>query len=214
MKNLLKLDIKTIAIGVLIIIIILLRTCSGGGGGTDKKPTETVKIGGKKYEVIKRDTVVKEVPVIIQVPKKGKDIYHDTTIYVPVKSNIDTAQIIKEFFAKNVYNDTLKLDDSLGFVAIKDTISQNKILSRIYNGVVFKKSTKETVYLKEPPKRQMYLGVYGGADKVVFIKMIGIDLLYKDKKDKIYTIGVGVTNNGSTTLTPYIKAGLFFKIKL
>lgn len=215
MKNLLKLDIKTITIIVLVIIVLLMRTCGGSNSGTGSKPTETIKIDGKKYEVLKRDTVVEYKTNTTTITKPGKDIYHDTTIYVniPTDKPIDSMAILREFYAKNVYSDTLKLNDSLGFVYLRDTISKNKILGRYFKADVKQKHTKETVIVVESSRGQLYFGVNGGLTKTELVKTIGVSSLYKTKNDKIYQLGVGLIN-GNSDLVPYIYGGIYWKIKL
>ena len=72
--------------------------------------------------------------------------------------------------------------------------------------------------VKELPKTQVYYGLTGGFNKVDVVSNIGAGLLVKTKKDKIYQIGVGVSNkvtdgtNGK--LSPYIGGGVYWKIKL
>lgn len=212
MKYLLKLDIKVILIIILGLVIVFMRTCDSNN--KTKVPTEKVKINGKTYEVIKyvRDTIY--VPKYITIYKRGKDIYHDTTIYVKVPVDVDTAQILRDFYAKNVYNDTIKLEDSLGLVTINDTISQNKILGRNFNAKINQKEIHETLTVKEPPKRQMYVGLNTSVDNYVGLSTIGTSVIYKDKKDKMYQIGVGVNNHNMSKLSPYINGGVYWKLKL
>ena len=72
--------------------------------------------------VVKRDTIYKEVikediqyvPTIREVVKE---------VLIPVE--IDTVSILREYYMKYVYTDTIEID-SIGFAYIEDTISQNK----------------------------------------------------------------------------------------
>ncbi len=154
------LNIKNIIIAILCIVL-LFNYLKGCGKKEETKPTETIKIGGKKYEVVKKeiDTFYIESTKIVKKP--GKDIYHDTTIYVPVPQDVDTAKILSQFYAKNVYIDTLKLQDSLGIVSLVDTIKENKILHRTFKATVKEKIIEQKIYIKEPPKRQLYFGFEG-----------------------------------------------------
>lgn len=204
MKNL---DFKTLLILVLIGLVLLMKMC-------DKKPaTEnpTVKINGKKYEVIKREIDTQYVPQIKTVTKQGKDIYHDTTIYVPIPTHepIDTEAILRNYYAKNVFKDTLKLDDSLGFVSVIDTISQNKMLHREWYSKINKTVVTDKIYLKEL-RNQVYVGGVIGFDKANIINFAGPSMLFKNKKDNIYSLGVGYTN----AKTVAIQGGIYWKIKL
>jgi hypothetical protein len=213
MKKLL--NIKNIAIAVLIAIILLEYFNPGG-----KMPGRTIRIEGKKYEVIKHDIDTLEVVKTKVVTKKGADIYHETIVEKEVKipAIVDTAALLKDFFAKNVYKDTLRLPDSLGMVAVTDTITQNKILGRTFNASVKQREIKETLIVKELPKTQVYYGFNGGFNKADVVSNIGAGVIVKTKKDKIYQLGAGVANrvvdgtNGS--LSPYIGAGVYWKIKL
>ena len=209
------LNLKNIAIAVLVIIVLLEYFNPGG-----KMPGRTVRIDGKKYEVIKHDIDTFEVVKTKVVTKKGSDIYHETIVEkeVVIPAIVDTAALLKDFFAKNVYKDTLRLPDSLGIVAVTDTITQNKILGRTFNASVKQREIKETLIVKELPKTQVYYGFNGGFNKADVVSNIGAGVIIKTKKDKIYQLGAGVANrvtdgtNG--TLSPYVGAGVYWKIKL
>ena len=206
------LSVKNIVI-VILSIIILFNLIKGCGGKKEEKPTDTVKIDGKKYDVIKKeiDTFYVEKTKIVKKP--GKDIYHDTTIYVSVPQNVDTAKILSQYYAKNVYKDTLKLDDSLGFVSVIDTIKENTIHFRTFTAKVREKIIEQKIYLKELPKRQLYFGFEGTFDRAEMFRGVGTGVIYKTKSDKIYKANIGVLNL-QNDLSPYINAGLYWKIKL
>ena len=206
------LNIKNIIIGILCVIV-LFNYIKGCAGKKDETPSETVKIGGKKYEVIKTEIDTQYVEKVKIVKKPGKDIFHDTTIYVPVPQDVDTAKILSQYYAKNVYKDTLKLDDSLGFVSLIDTIKQNTIHFRTFNAKVRERVVEKKIYLKEPPKRQLYFGFEGTFDKAEVFRGVGTGVIYKTKSDKIYKANIGVLNL-ENDLSPYINAGLYWKIKL
>lgn len=210
MKNLL--NVKNIVIAIL--CIILLFSYTKGCKGTDNKtPVKIVKVDGKKYQVIKYEIDTLEIIKKIFIDRPGKDIYHDTTIYVQIPISIDTLAIIRNYFAKNVYKDTLKLDDSLGFVFIQDTISRNKIAHRTFKANVKERLVKETIYLKEPAKRQLYFGFEGTFDRPEIFRGVGTGVIYKTKSDKLYKANIGVLNL-QNDLSPYINAGMYWKIKL
>ena len=210
MKKLLNL--KNIAI-TLLIVVVVFQQCGGNKKGTG----EIVKIDGKKYELIKHEIDTIEVVKTKVVTKKGEDIYHETIKEVNIPAIVDTQALLQDYFAKNIYKDTLQLPDSLGNVSLIDTITQNKILGRTFNASVKQRTIKETTIVKELPKTQVYYGLTGGFNKADVVSNIGAGLLIKTKKDKIYNLGIGVANrvtdgtNG--TLSPYIGAGVYWKIK-
>lgn len=206
MNLLKKLDLKTLVILGLIVVILLMRACNGGS----TKPGETIKVDGKKYEVLKHTIDTVKVPVKTVEYRPGKNIYLDSLIYVEVPMSIDTLAILKDYYAKRVYIDTLKLKDDLGFIVVNDTVSQNSLLGRMWDAQVNKTTIKEQIIVKELPKNQVYIGLVGGFDKKNIINFAGPSLLLKTKSDKIYSIGVGYSGDKSVS----IQGGIYWKIKL
>ena len=166
-------------------------------------------IAGKPYEVIKHEIDTVDIIKTKVITKQGKDIYHDTTIFVQVPMNVDTLEIIKMYFAKNVYKDTLRLPDSLGYVVLLDTISKNTIESRMFTANVKQRTIKETTIVKELPKTKLFCGVGASFDKVNFVNNIQVNLLLNTKCDKLYNLGAGVDINK----TPFVNASIYWKIK-
>ena len=207
------LNLKNIAL-VLLIAIVVFQQC----GGNKKTTGEIVKVDGKKYELIKHEIDTVEVVKTKVVTKKGEDIYHETIKEVIIPTIVDTQALLHDYFAKNIYKDTLQLPDSLGTVSLIDTITQNKILGRTFNASVKQRTIKETLIVKELPKTQVYYGFMGGFNKVDVVSNIGAGALIKTKKDKIYQLGIGVANKvgsdgTSGVLSPFISGGVFWKIK-
>lgn len=200
------LDLKSIFIICLIAVILLMRAC---GDGNKPEPGQ-VDIDGKQYTIVKTevDTVYEEV--IQTLYKPGKTIYVDRPIYINVPADVDTLAILREYFATYIYRDTLNLDEDLGYVLITDTITQNKIKGRLFDAHVNKIRIDSTIYLLEPPKRQLYVGGVAGFDKQNFLNFFGPSLAYKSKKDGLFTIGLGLNNNKSVSFM----GGMYWKIKL
>ena len=171
---------------------------------------EIIKIDGKPYEVIKWKVDTQYFPKKIIINKPGEVIIKDTTIYVEVPQKVDTGKILKNFYSKNVYKDTLKLPDSLGYVSLSDTISQNKILFRSFSADVRQKVITDTKIVKDLPKTQVYLGFNSQFSKPDFVNSVGGSILLKTKNDKIFQLGAGVT---SQNLSPYINGGIYWKVK-
>jgi hypothetical protein len=203
-KFLNKLDLKVILIIGLLIVILLMRTCSH----TDK--TGTIKIDGKKYDVVKHDIDTQYIQHDTIIYKKGKTIIKDTTIFVEIPRVVDTNKILEDFYAKNVYKDTITLNDSLGTIALIDTISENKIKDRKYSLKIKEKIVKELIVVKEPSKGQLYIGGLINVDRINLVNYVGPSFLYKTKKDNIYSFGIGYSINKSVS----IQGGTYWKIKL
>ena len=211
-------NFKNIAI-VALVIWILLQWFNPGGvmpGG------RTIRIDGKKYEVIKHTIDTVEVEKIKTVTKKGKDIVHEVidvdTLVLKEMVNVDSAAILKDYLAKIIYKDTLVLDGGLGTIALTDTITKNRILGRTWDAKVKERIIKEELIVKEPAKAQLYYGLNAGFNKEDYVSAIGAGVILKTKKDKIYQLGLGVNNrttdgtNGS--FSPYVGFGTYWKIKV
>ena len=213
MKKLL--NFKNIAIAALIIFVLLEWFNPGG-----VMPGKKVFIAGKAYEVIKHDIDTIDIVKTKVVTKKGEDIYHETIVEkeVIIPAVIDTMALLKDYYSKVLYKDTLILPDSLGTVSVIDTITQNKILGRTFNANVKQRTIKETMIVKELPKTKVFYGLEGGFNKADFVSSVGAGVLINTKKDKIYQLGLGVNNQTTDGInggfTPYIRGGVYWKIKL
>lgn len=221
-----KIDIKTLLIMALCVFL-LLRNCSSDSGDVG----ETVKVDGKKYELIKQkiDTVVveKTVKVPTYVPKYITKVVTET-VEVPI--DIDTTAILQDYFAKYEVKDTLNLtydfpssvtdslgnkpNPTLGYGILTDVISQNQIQSRDVNWFFKIPTVYNTTIVKEPAKNQLYYGFnIGGTKQDIFTSASG-GLIFKNKKDQLYQLNLGVQTvpNGGTS--PYIGGGMYWKINL
>jgi len=206
-----KSSIFYVIIAVLTSIIIVQNSCTS----TESK-SDTIKIDGKKYNVIKKVTDTVYVPTNIIVYKPGASIYKDTTIYVEVPQNVDTTQILRNYFAKNIYIDTLKLNtDITGFVVISDTISKNTIIGRQWSVSVKSKLIRETYYVNQSI-RKMFIGPVFGISTNNFksltptVLYLGASINYLTLNDRLYTVNVGVDTNNNI----YTMCGINWKIKL
>jgi hypothetical protein len=211
-------NFKNIAI-VALVIWILLQWFNPGGimpGG------RTIRIDGKKYEVLKHTIDTIEVEKVKVVTKKGEDIVHEVidvdTLVLKELVNVDTAALLKDYLAKVIYKDTLVLDGGLGTIALTDTITKNRILGRTWDAKVKERIIKEELIVKEPARNQLYYGLNAGFNKEDYVSAVGAGLILKTKKDKIYNLNIGVNNrtvdgtNGS--FSPYVGFGTYWKIKV
>ena len=117
-------------------------------------------------------------------------------IYIPgptITEHVDTAKILADYFAKRVYSDTIKMD-SLGYIAIQDTVNKNKLIARQHtkNYRIPKVTTtiEKTIHHYEVAQRKLYGGV------LVDITNIGGygTLSYENKKNTVFHFGVGANS--------------------
>lgn len=203
MKTILKfIDLKVVVIiGLIIAILCLIHY----GINHDRK---IVYVGGKPYEVIKHTVDTIYVPTIQTVYKKGAVIYKEIPIYIEIPGRIDTSQVVRDYYSKVVYKDTLKLNDSLGYVALTDTIYRNNILGRVWDAHVNKITIKDVLIVKDLPKTQVYLGGQLGLNNQSGFTSVGPSVVIKTKKDKLFSVGVGLGPNN----TVQYQGGVYIKI--
>ena len=111
-------NIQTLLIVVLVIIILFMRQCSGDDIPIEPKVITKVET---KWDTV---NIVKEV----YVPKWKTRIIKEIDSIL-VNTPIDTLEVLKDYYAKNVFVDEISLD-SLGIVTITDTIHKNVIWGR------------------------------------------------------------------------------------
>jgi len=181
-----NIDIKVIIIVILSFIILSLKIFSSNNG--DKK---IIKVGGKNYQVVKTIVDTQYVNVVKTVYKDGKIIYKEKPIYVDIPVDVDTLNILKDYYSKVYYSDTFILDKNLGSITIKDTIYKNSILNRKYVANVNKITIKQTDIVEELPKNQLLIG---GSAGILTINngFIGPSIMLKTKKETYINVNVGV----------------------
>jgi len=139
---------------------------------------------------------------------KGKYIRIDTVIYVKVPY-LDSAAIdsIEEnYYAQNVYKDTLKIDDSNIFIT--DTISENNIKSRYYVANIKERYITNTEYITKAFKRSYFWGPSAGVGFNGKLTDVGFDFFMETPKRRIYGLGLSNNINGGVS----IKGNLLIKL--
>lgn len=195
-----------------LVIIMFLQYCNPGGFMPNRIEYSTV-VDSIPYAV--HDTVPYEVEVEVEVP-------YEVEVRVPyevkVIEPVDTANILKDFYAKNKFSETLILPNGVGTLVLDETVTENKIVERnISNSKIKKEILLDTLRLPEIPKNKFYYGFNFSANKQDFINSIGGGVMMKTKTDKIYRIDLGLNNrifDGTVgKFSPYIGGGVYWKIK-
>ena len=174
MKDFFK-NIQTLLIVVLAAVLFLQRGCSSTPPVEPEVITEVVT----KWDTLKV-TEKEYVPKYIR-----KTIIDIDTFQAP----IDTVSILKDYYAKYFYTDTIKID-TLGTIIVNDTVTRNLISMRDVQSNIFIPTTTitNTVYLY---KREFYGGVSVGSTNQA-VQNINAELLYINKKRQSYGFGVGL----------------------
>ena len=174
MKVLFK-NIQTLLIVVLAVLLLLQRSCSS----TPKVEPEVITKVVTQWDTLEV-TKTKYVPKYIK-----KTVVSIDTFQAP----IDTVSILKDYYAKYFYTDTIKID-TLGTIVINDTVTRNLISMRDVQSNIFIPTTTitNTVYLY---KHEFYGGVSVGATNQA-VQNINGEFLYVNKKRNAYGFGVGL----------------------
>ena len=174
MKDFFK-NIQTLLIVVLAAVLFLQRGCSS----TPPVEPEVITKVVTRWDTLKV-TEKEYVPKYIR-----KTIVNIDTFQAP----IDTVSILKDYYAKYFYTDTIKID-TLGTIIVNDTITRNLISFRDVQSNIFIPTTTvtNTVYLY---KREFYGGISVGSTNQA-VQNINAELLYINKKRQSYGFGVGL----------------------
>lgn len=148
------------------------------------------------------DTV--SVPEISYVPKIT---FRDTGRLDTITEPIDTLSILKDFYAKNIYLDTIQIDTN-GFIFIVDTIYKNTLAGRGIDGWFTCNSKTIVKNTDNWINKRIVYGGGGFSGNGRQINYIGGELMLKDKKNHLYGVGLGLNQN----LQPVVSGRLLFKI--
>ena len=184
-------NIQTLLVVVLAALLFLQRGCSSTPPVEPEVITEvvtqwdTIKVTEKEY-----------VPKYIR-----KTVVEIDTFSVP----IDTISILKDYYAKYFYTDTIKID-TLGTIVINDTVTRNLISIRDVQSNIFIPTTTitNTIYLK---KRELFGGVSVSSSPTAIQNLNG-ELLFINKKRQAYGIGAGINNQ----FQPVYTVRMYWKI--
>ena len=181
-------NILSIAILILAVIIVLQR--SNSSPDIIEKPIVVRDtIWQKKDSVIYTSPkVVQTIPLKIISEKYLPDPNYDKLV-------LQYQELVKLHLAKNIQKDSVKID-SIGFVKVIDTVQNNIIQNRKWEYNIKYPIIKETIIT--PPKKvnQLYIGGGLQGNQYNIINSINGGILYKNKKDQIYELSIGVNTNG------------------
>ena len=181
-------NILSIAILILAVIIVLQRSNSSPDI-IEKSIVIRDTVWQKKDSVIYTSPkVVQTIPLKIISEKYLPDPNYDKLV-------LQYQELVKLHLAKNIQKDSVQID-SIGFVKVTDTVQNNIVQNRKWEYNIKYPIIKETII--EPPKKinQLYIGGGLQGNQYNIINSINGGLLYKNKKDQIYGLSIGVNTNG------------------
>ena len=180
-------NILSVAILILAIIIVFQR--KSAPEIIEKSTTVRDTIWQNKEKVVYTSPkVVQTIPVKVISEKYLPDPNYNKLI-------LQYQELVKLHLVKNIQKDSVKID-SIGFVKVIDTVQNNIVQNRKWEYNLKYPIIKETII--QPPKKtnQLYIGGGLQGNQYNIINSINGGLLYKNKKDQIYGLSVGINTNG------------------
>ena len=182
---------KILGVTIVVLILIMLFQKNGCTYINDKK-TEVVTVHDTTWQV-HDSLIIKKLKI--------KEVIHDTippeyiadTTYPKLKAQYDS--LVIAYLAKNIYADTVKLD-TLGYVAVADTVYKNELLNRSYkyNYKIPTITVTTTITKYAAAKGAFFVGggITGNSNQVNSLQG---GFLYKSKRDKVFGVNVGIDGN-------------------
>ena len=179
-------------LGAIIVILLMVLSFEKSGCNAPQIKADTVTLHDTTWQ-IHDSLIIKKLKI--------KEVIHDTlppeyiadTNYPKLKAQYDA--LVVSYLAKNIYADTVKLD-TLGYVAVADTVYKNEIHSRSYkyNYKIPTVTVTNTITKYAPAKGALFMG--GGiAGNKNGVELLQGGFLYKSKKDKVFGLNLGINGN-------------------
>ena len=175
----------------------------------EAKPNDTLVVHDTTWR-IHDSIIVKKVPVlkeiIVEVASKP-EMLPDTN-YATLKRQY--MALLQLYMNKVIYSDTIRVGN-YGYIAVLDSVQQNKLTSRRtrenYQIPEVKETKTITRYL--PPSRALFVGGGINTSNSIGIRGIEAGIIYKTKKDALLNVKAQVDLDGK----PMYGFGYYYKIK-
>ena len=175
----------------------------------ETRPNDTLVVHDTTWKIhdsiiVKKVHILKEV--IVEVASRP-EMLPDTN-YATLKRQY--MALLQLYLNKVVYSDTIRVG-SYGYIAVLDTIAENKLSYRKthdnYNIPIVKETKTITKYA--PPVRSLFVGGGITTSNSLGIRGIEAGIIYKTKKDALFNAKASIDLNGS----PLYGFGYYYKIK-
>jgi len=196
---------------IVLLVVIMLQRC-GEKPVTPQAPIIVQTIDTNWLKKMQQPVVVMNPQISNYIPA-SKNPKRDTA-YLPSPDNdtlrMQYAALRDSLLNTKIYDNTYKFDSSS--IRIKDTVTENKLSGRSYEfNLKYPVITNTTTITQQaPPVRQVYIGGSLLGNPSNLLGGAKINLIYKDKKDRLYNTGVMQQFNGQT----FYEFGTAFKINL
>lgn len=180
---------------LILVLVVFLQRCE------PPKPAEEPTVVRDTVWVVK-DSLITAKP---QLTKTIQIESHDTIInhYIPDTNYsallVQYQDVVKKYLATNLYSDSVRID-TIGYVKVSDTLSQNQILKRGYRINVKYPIITNTITLPAPKKNQLYVGGEVEGSLTSLVSGINAGLLFKNKRDQIFGLKAGLNTSGEASV--------------
>ena len=163
----------------------------------EARPNDTLVVHDTAWQ-IHDSIIVRKVPkpyeVIVEIASKP-EMLADTN-YARLKEQYNA--LLQLYINKFAYNDTIRVG-SYGYIALLDTVKENKIVYRRtrdnFNIPVVKETKTITKYA--PPTRNLFVGGGIVVNNTIGIRGAEAGMIFKTKKDQLYNIKASVDLDGN-----------------
>lgn len=193
-----KLGKYAIILLVIVGLLVISRLgCNNGLGFFEKPKADTVVVRDTAWTV-HDSLIIKKVPIketIYDIDTLPPQYIPDTN-YPALKAQYE--ELVRWLLSKNIYVDTVRLD-TLGYIAIADTVQDNKLKNRgIHYSYKIPTVTEKITITKEAPKKnQLYIGGGVNFNSTLMPQGLEAGLILKTKKDQIYSLSAGSDIDGN-----------------
>ena len=136
--------------------------------------------------------------------KKGNDIPFYVIDSVQVRIH-DTLYVLNDYYKVKAYSDTIKKDSNI-FV-IDDTISQNRIISRVFKADITQKTIVVREFYASKPTNTLYWCIRGSYSPLNGLEVLSPSLMLSVKNKALIGLSVDISKNYNIGY-----CGIYFKI--
>ena len=156
---------------------------------------------------VKPKVKIRTITKTVEVPKY-------TMVSVPTAPTaLDTVAILQQYYPKNVHREVLTLEEGVGNIAITDTISHNRLVSRRWIADVKPKVKERIVEVYRPKIVQWYMGPHMTTNFTQPFQSFGLSIVRKSLNDNLLQLQVGGNvHEGSMRPNPYMGIGMLLKL--
>jgi hypothetical protein len=169
-----------IIIGILSILLVIMQQC--------RKTPEPEIVTTITHDTIPGDSIPYEVLL-----KKPYPVYRDTGSTKWKYEKVDTCQILKNYYAENFYQDTLK-DDTSALIVVNDIVTENQLQERKLTFQNRRATVINTTItnIGEIPRNKFFVGLAIGRSLNNFA--VGPSILFVTKKSFAYGLTYDAIN--------------------